>query len=93
MQVTVIGAKEPNINKGDIVEFNNARNVSGKKSYYIVTYLEKEKKYYFASMRGSQRKIVLYDSIEEMFDGKSGYSVYSGKHAHLSLCVHGEDLS
>lgn len=91
MKVTVFNPVVPTVKKGDIIEFKNSRNANGKKSYYIITYLEKEKKYYLASMRGSQRKITLYDSIEEMLEGKSGYSVYSGKHAHLTLNLWGED--
>ena len=91
MKVTVFDPVVPTINKGDIIEFRNQKE-GGKHSYYIVTYLEKEKKFYLASMRGSQRKLTFYDSIEEMLKGKSGYHVYSGKHSHLSLNLLGEKL-
>lgn len=90
MKVSVFQPDKPTIKKGDIIEFKSQKE-SGKNSYYIITYLEKEKKFYLASMRGSQRAITLYDSIEEMLEGKSGYNVYSGKTAHLSLNLLGED--
>ena len=90
MKVTIFEPSVPSIKKGDIVEFKSQK-VGGKHSYYIITYLEKEKKYYLASMRGSQRKLTFYDSIEEMLKGKSGYNIYSGKHAHLSLNLFAEE--